>query len=210
MSFNSVVATFTTLLNRDDMTASQANVFVQQSINRIQREMRLPCMERTQLITSQSAITWIPVPQDLLGLQDIVLPDLCGIPRPLIKKPYRQIIQYDPNCYPSTYGRFQNQFFFGGTVGPGTTVQVCYWGEFTPITDPTQDNEITVSQADLIVYGALSYAGDFFESPNTDRWEAKYEGIRESIKALAEDLETNGGPAAVQAMYNEYCEGDWP
>jgi len=209
VSFNSVVASFTTLLNRNDCTAAQANLFVQQAMNRIQREVRLPCMERLQVITSTGSLSQFPVPNDLLMLQDILVPGANdGTMRPLKKVPYRQLVRMAPTAWPTSYARFQNLFFIAGAVAAGTPVQVLYHGQFTAISDPTQDNEITASEPDMIVYAALSYAGDYFEHPNTDRWESKYEGIRESLKSLAEDLEMNGGPAAVQSMYNTDCDGE--
>lgn len=209
MSFNSVVTTFTTLLNRTDCTDAQAIIFVMQGINRIQRELRLPCMERMQLITSTGTLLQFPVPPDLLQLQDIMIPDLCGGLRALKKLSYRELMKVDVNANTFAYARFQNLYYVRGTLPAGTTIQVLYHGEFTPIPDPTQDNEITESEPDMIVYAALGYAGDFFECPNTDRWLSAYTGLRDSIKQMAEDLEMNGGPAAVQSMYSDSCQGEY-
>ena len=51
MSLNSLVQQFQTLFNRDDCSNAQAQIFVLQGISRIQRDCRLPSMERSLIIT---------------------------------------------------------------------------------------------------------------------------------------------------------------
>jgi hypothetical protein len=51
MSYNDMLSDFTTILDRDDMTVAQGQLFLNQGIARIQRTARLPSMERAQLIT---------------------------------------------------------------------------------------------------------------------------------------------------------------
>lgn len=204
-TFNDMIASFQSILNRDDCTTAQATTFLQQAFSRIQRTARLPFMERQMQVLTGGPLDWIAVPADLLSIIDIYVPDTwTGRPKPLEKRAFRDLMKIDPLMEPHAYARIQGQLWVRGQIPTGTTVTVHYYGELTPFPTPDSQNELSASSPDLAVYAALSYAGETFEHPAADKWEARYQQILNDVIGMAADLENSGGPAAVQPIY-----GDW-
>lgn len=208
MAFQDMINSFQAILNRDDCSSTQAQAFLQQGIGRIQREARLPSMERQVVVTPTTPIKWIAVPNDLLQIIDVIVPDQQGVPRALKKRTYRELLRVDPYDLPWCYARFQAQIFIAGTVpGPSTasntipTVTLLYYGQFTPFASLTADNELSVSAPDLAVYAGLSYAADTYQHPSKQAWEATYQQVLADVQGLAIDLEMTGGPMVVQPLY---------
>ena len=61
---------FKDLLNRSDLTDTLADTFVDQSITRIQRQLRIPSMEKTFNYSITSSTTSLTVPADFLEVVD--------------------------------------------------------------------------------------------------------------------------------------------
>ena len=210
MALQDIINDALTILNRDDCTSAMMQTFVLQGVERIQRECRLPSMEREMLVTTTGICDWVAVPSDLLQLVDILLPDeFQGWPKPLIKTPFRKLMRMDPGRWPSHYGRFQGQYWIRGQVQTAQLVQIQYYGQFTPWATLTSENELSMSSPDLAVYAALSYAGDQFQHPLTTTWESRYVQIRDSVIQAGADIENEGGPAAVSRMFENTCYTDW-
>lgn len=201
-----MIASFQAILNRDDCSTAQAQAFILQGIGRAQRELRLPCQEREQVITAASSVSWIPVPPDLLEIIDVIVPGADGYPAPLNKVPYRQLIRMDPNSWACAYARFQGQIFIAGSVPTGSVINLLYFGQFTAFATADSDNELSASNPDIAVYAALRYASDTFSMPTGDAWEATYQAIKAEVQGLAIDLEMNGGPAVMAATYSGWEE----
>lgn len=202
MSLNSVVSTFQTLFNRDDCSNAQAQVFVLQAISRIERTCRLPSMERALIITPAAPLSWFLVPTDLIQPIDCMVLDQDGRWRALDKKPYRKVVRMANFATPHAYARLQKQIWLGGPAATGQLVNFLYYGNFSSFaSDGSTDNELTASTPDLAVYGALSYAGDQFEHPSADRWEARYQEIKNEVINMAIDVDAEGGPAVMQSVY---------
>lgn len=203
MSLDSIVGTFQSVFNRDDCSNSQAQVYALQAISRVQRECRLPSMERQTIIVTTGPVDWISVPSDTLEFIDVILADQSGQLTALQHLPYRKLIRIDAGVWPRAYARLQSQLWIRGQVGTGTTIQLIYYGEFSPFTSSADDNEITASAPDLIVYGALSYAADAFDHPSASKWEQRYQSILADVQQQAIDVEMNGGPMQIQPLYCE-------
>ena len=207
MSLQSVIDTFTTILNRGDCTAAQAQIFVLQAISRIQRDCRLPSMERTLIITPTGTTNMFPVPLDLIQPIDVLVQDVTsGRFKALAKKSYRKLLEYDPTDLPKVYARNQTQIWIAGSAGTGQQIMFIYYGNFSPFASLAADNELTASTPDLAVYGALSYAADNFEHPSAQAWEARFQQIKTEVMAMAIDLDAEGGPQSVQPLY---FDDDW-
>lgn len=207
MSFNTTKATFQSILNRDDCTDAQATAFLQQGISRVQRDCRLPSMERTLIITPEATMSNFIVPTDLIQPIDVLVQDVnTGRFKALAKKSYRRLLDYDPNDQPCVYARNQTQIWIAGSVGVGQQVMFIYYGNFSPFADADSDNELTASTPDLAVYAALSYAADSFQHPSAQAWEARYQAIKAEVMAMAIDLDAEGGVQYVQPLY---FDTDW-
>lgn len=205
MSYNTMLSDFKTILNRDDCSDAQANVFMAQGIQRIQRDCRLPSMEREQIVTigSQGG-NFLLVPTDLVQPIDILWTSTLrgdGLPKALKKLPYRDLIRKDPGCLPTWYGRMQSQFWFAGSFLAGEVVQIIYYGNFSQWATPDSDNELSASTPDLAIYAALSFAGDYFEASLAGQWEARFQAIKAEVIQMAEDLDAEGGEQVMQPVY---------
>lgn len=206
MSYNTMLADFQTILNRDDCSAAQLSVFLQQGVQRIQRDCRLPSMEREQIVTiGDAGANFVLVPTDLVQTIDIIWTSstrlVGGEPRALKKLPYRDLIRKNSLILPNWYGRMQSQFWIKGDVTPGEVIQIFYYGNFSNWATPDSDNELSASTPDLGIYAALSYAGDYFECALAGQWEQRYQTIKAEVIQMAEDLDAEGGEQIMQPVY---------
>jgi hypothetical protein len=210
LSYNTMKADFEAILDRDDLTDAQADIFMQQGISRIQRDCRLPSMERAQLITAtDNPMSQFPVPTDLIQIVDILVPregSSVGQMRPLKRVAYRKLMEYDQTDFPKVYARYQTLIYLAGALPTNQQLQFLYYGNFSPFATPDSDNELSASTPDLAIYGALSYAGDYFEHPLAAQWEARYQAIKAEVEAMAIDLETEGGVAVIEPIYPQWDE----
>jgi hypothetical protein len=202
-------AQFTTLLDRDDCTDALASTFLGQSMQRITRECRLPSMERLALFQPTAPQTDFAVPSDIVELIDVIVqldPTDDGTIHTLDHLPYRQLIRHSSLLWPQYYSRLQAAYVMRGAAPAGSSVSFLYYGEFSPLDGAdTDENEIMASSPDLVTYGALSLAGDYFEHPKADAWEKRYQQFLSQVIQLAQDIEWGGGSLAVQSAHGGYC-----
>ena len=208
MSLRTIIAEAQQILSRDDVSDDQMQIFVQQGIARIQRECRLPSMERSVIITPAEAMQFMPVPRDLIQIIDVIATDPTGTySYPLEHVAYRSLVRElsaaNSPAMAVRYARQQAQLWFAGPAPPGVPLTLLYFGNFSPFAGLDGENELSASTPDLAVYAALRYAGDSVEHPSTDRWEATYRDIRETVKQMAADLENEGGINFVRPLYLE-------
>ena len=81
-----------------------------------------------------------------------------------------------------------------------------YYGEFAPMTADTDENDLAAVAPDLIIYGALTYAADFYLDERRDIFEAKFQQFLSELQEQANDQELNGGTQAIQpaSTYTDY------
>lgn len=213
MSYNTMKSDFLTILDRDEVQpggpqAAMADVFLQQGISRIQRDCRLPSMERAMLVTpTDTPMTQFPVPTDLIQMVDVVVPNTAAVTgsgqmKALKKVAYRKLMEYDQTDLPRAFARYQTLIYVRGAVPVGQQLQFLYYGNFSPFATPDSDNELSSSTPDLAVYAALSYAGDYFEHPLAAQWEARFQAIKLEVQQMAEDLENEGGVMVVEPVFS--------
>lgn len=204
MTFNEMLTRFQSILNRDDCSADQATIFLQDSIARIARDCRLPNMERSVVVTVlDQPMEFLAIPADLIEVIDLFVSGADGTDHALDKVSYRQLLGIPKVGLPRAYSRFQGTFGFRGCPPKGSTVVLLYYGEFSDFATGDSENELSASNPDLAIYGALSFAGDVFEHPSTERWEVRYAQILGQVQGLGIDLDAKGGPSAIAPMYSE-------
>jgi hypothetical protein len=213
-TYNELVTELQNKLNRTDCTTTLAGYFVNDSIRRIERAVRLPCMERQLIVTATGTMDYIMVPPDLLQIRGVLGPSMDPnntIGLPLKKIDFDQLLRLPRlNAWPRYWAREQNQIYVRGAATTGQAITLRYYGQFSPFTpasgstDPgTGTNEISLIAPDLITFGALSFAGDYFEHPKAADWLTAYNGLLEEVQQIGDTLENDGGPTAVQRMYGE-------
>ena len=204
MAYQDMLTTFQAILNRDDVSLAQADVFVQQGINKLQREVRLPCMEREYDTLVSGVTNTFIIPNDLLAITDVIYTAATAVtPRVLDKTSYRKLVVLPATLYPFTYARIRGNIVIAGAASPGDLVRVLYYGAFGPIANFTSDNEVTLGFPDVAIYAGLIFAAASLSHPSKGDWEKTYMDLRQALMDEAIELETSGGPQAVLPMYWE-------
>ena len=204
MTFNEMKSRFQSILNRSDCDDDQATICLQDALGRIARTARLPNMERTVITTVRDQPEqFLAIPPDLLQVIDIYVDDCQGQPQALDLKSYRDLLRYPKGGEPFAYSRFQGTFVFRGAVPKGRDITLLYYGEFSDFPNGDSENEISASNPDLVIYGALPFAADIFDHPSKDAWEARYQSMLSEVIGLGADLDTLGGSTAINSMYQD-------
>lgn len=207
MNYGALQTQVLALLNRRDCTAAQAQTFIQMSIVRIQRELRCPAMEKTTVATIAIGYAGLTIPNDLIELRDLipltyaggststsmVRLEKCDISR-------ANVLSINAGI-PSLYSRDGGVWVLGPSPLVGDTIKIQYYAELGALSAPTDTNVISTIASDLITYGALSFAGDFFTDKRVGGWEARYVQICEDLQEQSDADELHGA-ACVQAAYS--------
>lgn len=190
------------LCNRTDCTPALADIFLSQGMGRIQRELRAPIMERVMVVTANAdePIEMISLPKDYMEMIEV----LCD-GQPLTRSgSYRALMRQNVNAAPCNYARFGNTLYLRGAAPGGSKVELLYYGSFSPLVADTDHNEATDSIPDLLVYAALTFAGDHFSHDNGAAWVARYQELLMGTQGQAIDDEFSGGPLAISPAYPRY------
>lgn len=159
MNKGQIRSQFLALLNRNDCSTELADTFLEQGLARIQRTLRVPSMEKVQTYTvNDVAPESLTLPADFLNIKHLycgdVLLEYVDLDRFL-----RTQAAVDT---PSIYTRIQGSIKVKPTPAEGTEILMVYHGEIPDLTSDTATNFITEIAPELLVYGALTYAADYF------------------------------------------------
>lgn len=159
MNKSQIRSQFLALLNRNDCSNELADTFLEQSLARIQRTLRIPSMEKMQTYTVTTATPDILVlPEDFLNIKYLysgqTLLEYVDIGRLLS--------QYPTVDTPRMYTRIQGSLKLSPTPSEGTEILMVYYGEIPDLVSDTDENFLTTIAPELLTYGALTYAADFF------------------------------------------------
>lgn len=194
---------FKALLNRNDCSDTLANTFIDQTIARIQRTLRVPSMEKALTITFTDELPdSFVLPNDFLGVKELYF----------IQDPYSKSLERVElgrfleisalsGTVPAFYTRVQNTI----KVKPcksGVTVYLVYYGEIPDLVNDEDENFVTTIAPDLLIYGALSFACDYFVDDRKDAYEKRYGDIYAEIEEQNYQLEFAGGMNMVRPLYS--------
>lgn len=192
------------LLNRNDCTDAQADIFIEQAVARIQRNLRVPSMEKTVIYTAQqSGAELLALPNDFLQLKHLYHSK--GVIRYVDINEFQSTVDA-PGYTPQIYTRVQGSLLVKPTPPEDFQITMVYYGEIPDLVNDTDENFLTVIAPDLLVYGALTFAGDFFVDDRRDSWEAVATRVYEELNAQAIEMEFAQQSMAVapSAHYPEY------
>ena len=84
-------------------------------------------------------------------------------------------------------------------------VTVNYYGQFADLATETSTNDLSLIASDLIAYGALSYAADYFLDERGQLFEQRFVTFIAELQEQANDAEVSGTVQAMQpiATYND-------
>lgn len=218
MNLSQLTAQFVALMNRTDLSGNSVlqSTFIQQSITRIQRELRVPFMEKTiayLIPDTYDPTRGLAIPSDLLELIDIMVDsDNDGIPDyPLQRVQYKDAAA--PAQYidvPRVFARLGGNWLIGPQPAVGRTMWLVYYAEFAPLINPTDTNTLSNIGWDAIVYGALSAACDYYNDDRSQAFEARYTQIMQNLQAMADSDELTADAAVRPALLfsNDWSQSD--
>lgn len=207
MIYGDVQNNFSTILNRRDLTPSQTALFMQFAIQRIQRVLRIPAMENIVAISSDGSPN-IPVPGDLLELISLATNDSVN-QQTLVRKNLQTVIRAaNIPGIPSIFCRANGVYMIGNCPVAGTTIYCSYYQDASGLAASTDFNWMTDACPDLLIYGALVRAGDFFLDDRKDEWEATFTQIITDLTLMAQQDDLVGAsvnPAFDTGNDDGYC-----
>lgn len=195
-------AHFKALLNRTDCSDALANTFIDQSIARAQRVLRIPSMEKTQTYNITASTSTLIIPADFLEIIDMYYSNTNLTRVPLSK--YVEMSQPGENGTPRYFTREGENIKVYPYPTSGS-ISMNYYGQFTVMTADTDENDLAIIASDLITYGALGYASDYFLDERGPLFEQKFAQFLAELQEQANDAEVSGTVQAMQpiATYND-------
>lgn len=187
-------AHFLALLNRTDCTNALADTFIDQSIARIQRSLRIPPMEKTARYTIAVPTSLVTIPADFLEIMDLYHENTN-----LQRIPLARMVEYSASGEQGTPRFFSRQgdeilIFPFPTSG---TLTLNYYAQFTEMVNDSDENDLAIIASDLITYGALSYASDYFLDERGQIFEMRFNQFMTEVQGQADDAEMSGTVQAI-------------
>ena len=189
---------FLALLNRNDCSNELADTFLEQSLARIQRTLRVPAMEKTQTYTANDITPEaLTLPNDFLNIKHLycgdVLLEYVDLDRFLRTTGYTDI--------PRIYTRIQGTLKVKPTPAEGTEIFMVYYGEIPDLTTDSSTNFITEIAPELLVYGALTYASDYFIDERKPLFEETFGRVFAELQEQAYLTEMEQSAMAIASPY---------
>jgi hypothetical protein len=183
-------------LNRTDLTAEIPD-FISLAESRIAHELRIPTIEKTISVTtnSQGAIN---IPVDFLELKDVFYND-----KPMQRVSLSELRGAGSRAgTPMIFARDAAQFVFHPTptmTGDDTLVLI-YYKSVPALTDAAPANDLLGTAPELYLYGSLVEAATFLGS-DSSRWEAGYQTALGRLMQHARSAEFSGATPQIASGY---------
>lgn len=188
---------FKNLLNRSDITNSLADTFIDQSITRITRSLRVPAMEAQVSYSISASTTKIVLPNDFLEAIDLYYDSTL-----LTRLPMREMLNLkksDQAGSPLYFSREQGNLLLYPSPTTGT-VFLNYYAQFAQMTLDSDENILAKIASDLIIYGALVYAADYYLDERAGVFGEKYLRFMLELQEQANDAEITGTLQSIRPM----------
>lgn len=187
------------LLNRNDCSNELADTFLEQSLARIQRTLRVPPMEKMETYTVNDVTPdTIILPSDFLNIKYLycgdTLLEYVDIGRYLRHPTYVDT--------PRIYTRIQGSLRMKPLPVETTELLMVYYGEIPDLPTDTSTNFLTEIAPDLLIYGSLSYASDYFVDERKPMFEETYVRIYSEIVEQAQMTEMDQSSLAIGTPFD--------
>lgn len=201
---------FTGLMNRRDMTANTAltQTFIDQGIMRIQRELRVPAMEKSVIVTVATPWSGLVIPSDMIELIDLV--NSQGVK--LRKCDLTRATQLATvTGTPQEYCRQGGVWVLGNAPVAADTIRIDYYSELTPLVNPTDTNVMSVIAWDLIVNAALVQSCIYYKDKRAQDFETQYQTIKDALQDQSDEDDMGAGTEVMPAyLYpTDITDGDY-
>jgi hypothetical protein len=206
MTKGEVKAQFLDLLNNSIVRGkpSLVETFITQAILRIQRELRVPFMEKVIEYTIPSNFMKLAIPADLLALVSLMVDtDNDGIYDYQLQRVDMGRVaraSQETGVPPQIFARKGGDWLVGPRPGPGSKIEITYYASFTPLADDNASNTLTMVAWDAVVYGALSAACDYLDDDRFEKYEGRYVQIVNTLQEQADADELTADAAVRPAL----------
>lgn len=197
------------LINRTDCTDALAATFVNQAIRNIARTLRIPSLESQYVATVGTSAQTVfntttnelTIPGDYIETVYLYTSDTI-----LQRVPLRQFIELDASLpasgKPRYYTRIQNKLRVKPAPDAGTVITLLYHSDPDSLTTDTSENVLSIVAPDLVVYGALLYACDYFNDARKEEFNRTYQAIYNAVEDLNNSTDMATSDSAVQPSFN--------
>ena len=189
------------LMNRNDFTDALADTFIDQATARIQRTLRIPPMEKVELytITDVTPDTLV-LPNDFLNVKHLytgeTMLEFVDLGKFLATPTYVGV--------PSIYSRLQGTLKIKPTPAQNSVVTLVYYGEIPDLVNDTDETWLSAIGSDLLIYGALTFAADYFVDERKAAFEERFAGIYSELEEQARIGEMDQSAIRIQPTYSDY------
>lgn len=189
-TYGEVKTEFSALLNRRDATSTQITTFLQNSIRRAERKLRIPAMEKSVNITVGSDYIGLPIPSDFLQLIRISDED----DKELKLHDFTDVAYLaQATGTPRIFTRRGSYWLLGPAPAAAEVFRVDYYGECDEVSADADDNMLTLIAPDLLIYGALVFAAKHFTDKRLPVFEDTWQQIIDEMHDQAARDELSGG-----------------
>lgn len=195
MNYAQIKAHFLDHLDRSDCTDAQADRYLTEAADVIQRVLRVPSLERYERTTIEQATDRVLIPADFMETIGVFVND-----REIAKGTVGQLMRLPTQGRPTHYTRVGGDLIVRGSLLPGDEIVIWYYGEISPV-DGAGENELTSFAPDLWRFRALADAGDFYNHEKTADWEGQFSGRLDTIRQQAMDTEWSGGTLQMASVH---------
>lgn len=192
------------LLNRNDITTDIANTFIDQAVARIQRTLRIPPMEKILVYAATVDNTDnLVLPNDFLQIKNLYISSPAGS-YTLQYKDLDAFLRYPDfgGSQPMFYTRIQGGLKIKPAPAVGGQTTMIYYGEIPDLVNDIDENFLTSIAPDLLVYGALTFACDYYVDDRKPAFEEVFNRVYSELVEQATNMEMYQEGAAISPAYN--------
>lgn len=199
MNKGQIRSQFLALLDRNDCSNELADTFLEQGLARIQRTLRVPTMEKSITYTTTSTDPGtLLLPLDFLNTKFLysenTLLEFVDLGRFLGTS--------ETGPCPRVYTRLRDSLKVRAIPAVGTQFTLVYYGEIPDLTSDTSTNFVTSIAPDLLVYGALVYASDYFIDDRKASFEDSFMRTYSELEEQSRMTEMDQSAMSIAPAYN--------
>lgn len=197
MNYGQAKAQFQALLNRRDITPSLVTSFMNSSLQRVQRVLRIPAMEEAQLITVGTDFDGITIPGNFLQLVSLTANN-SQLRQASLDEVLR--LQELGEGQPRLFHRLLNKILVAPNPPYGTELRLDFISDFKEFTSDDDEPTVLEIAPDLLIYGALVFAANYYLDQRLETFETTFQTLLAEFQAQAYDDALAGG-AAISPAY---------
>lgn len=190
------------LLNRNDCTDAQADIFIEQALARIQRTLRVPAMEAQEsIVTNSTNGDTLVLPNDFLNIKYLYSTTSEGT----VMMDYKDVATFmsipSSTGQPRYYTRIRGELKMKPYPQTGTAVDMVYYNEIPDLVNDTDTNFLTIIAPDLLVYGGLTFAADYFVDDRKPVFEERFGAIYSEVEEQSRLTDMEQATLAISPAY---------